>query len=270
MALVRALHVSGMDLFHFDPATMFSFLLTLMRISMILFILPFFGGEGIPKTVKVALCLVMALALWPRLSFQGVLMPANPWELVLMFLGELFIGLTLMLVVSFLFAAVQMGGQIIGFQMGFAMINVVDPLTGTSVIITSHFLYMTTLLVFLALNGHLYLLQALSQSFALVPPGSLLINPMLGTTMIQAAASIFILAIKIAAPVMGAIILVDLALALVGRAAPQMHVLILGFPLKIATGFFFMGLLFVTLSRYVGGYIINMRETFHTLLQALG
>jgi len=259
-----------MDLFHFDPATFFSFLLTLMRVSLVLFVMPFFGGQGIPTTIKGLLCLVLALALWPHLSFEGVLLPSSPWQILLMLVGEIFIGLTLMLVVSFLFAAVQMGGQIMGFQMGFAMINVVDPLTGTSVVITSHFLYMTTLLVFLSLNGHLYILQGLAESFALIQPGGLLIHPMLGTTMLKAAGSIFSLAIKIAAPVMGAIILVDLALALVGRAAPQMHVLILGFPLKICTGFFFMGLLFVTLSRYVGRFIVDMSETFHTLLQAMG
>ena len=268
--MVRPLHIRAMDLFNFEPATFFSFLLTLMRVSLVLFVMPFFGGEGIPKTVKGLLCLVLSLAVWPQLSFPGVMLPGSPWEILLMLLGEIFMGLTLMLVVSFLFAAVQMGGQIMGFQMGFAMINVVDPLTGTSVIITSHFLYMTTLLVFLSLNGHLYMLQGLAESFALVQPGGLLIHPMLATTMLQAANSIFVLAIKIAAPVMGAIILVDLALALVGRAAPQMHVLILGFPLKIATGFFFMGLLFVTLSRYVGTFIINMQATLHTLLQAMG
>lgn len=259
-----------MDLFQYDPATFFSFLLTLMRVSLVLFVMPFFGGAGIPVTVKGLLCLILSLALWPHLSFDGVLMPSSPWQLVLMFLGEVFIGITLALVVNFLFAAVQMGGQIMGFQMGFAMINVVDPLTGTSVVITSHFLYMTTLLVFLSLNGHLYLLQGLAESFALIPPGGLLIHPMLATTMLAAANNIFVLAIKIAAPVMGAIILVDLALALVGRAAPQLHVLILGFPLKIATGFFFMGLLFVTLSRYVERYIVDMSRTFHTLLQAMG
>ncbi|MDY7000859.1 MAG: flagellar biosynthetic protein FliR, partial [Thermodesulfobacteriota bacterium] len=63
---------------------------------------------------------------------------------------------------------------------------------------------------------------------------------------------------------------VDLALALVGRAAPQMHVLILGFPLKIGVGFFFLGILFTTLARHVGGFIINMGPTFHQMLRGMG
>ncbi len=256
-----------MDLFSFDYAIFFSFLLTLFRISLLLFLLPFFGGDAIPKTVKASLCIVTTLALWPHLSFPGAALPAHPWQILVMMLGELLLGLVLGLMVRFLFAAVQMGGQLIGFQMGFAMINVVDPLTGTQAAITSHFLYMTTLLTFLTLNGHLYLLQALAASFALVPPGGLLLDGEVGMVVLSEAGQIFVLAIKIAAPVTAAIFLVDLALALVGRAAPQMHVLILGFPLKIGVGFFFLGLLFTTLARHVGQYIVHMGTMYETLLR---
>jgi flagellar biosynthetic protein FliR len=177
--------------------------------------------------------------------------------------------MALMLVVRFLFAAVQTGGQIIGFQMGFSMINVIDPLTGQQVVVTSHFLYMTTLLTFLALNGHLYLLQGLADSFALVPPGGILLGPALGQGLLRLAAGMFTLGVKIAAPVMAALFLVDLALALIGRAAPQMHVLILGFPIKIAVGFFFLGILFTTLARHVGSFILDMGPTFRGLLAAM-
>lgn len=258
-----------MDIFNFDPATFFSFLLTLFRVSLVLFVLPFFGGNSIPNTVKMALCLILSWALWPALSFTGVMFPKNIFSIALMLAGELVIGLVLMLVVRFLFAAVQMGGQIIGFQMGFAMINIVDPLTGSSVVITSHFLYMVTLLTFLTLNGHLYLLQGLADSFALVPPGGLLITPELGHGLLKLAANIFVLAIRIAAPVMAALFMVDLALALIGRAAPQMHVLILGFPIKITVGFFFLGILFTYLSSHVETFIIGMGPMFVHLLEAM-
>ncbi|NJB67045.1 flagellar biosynthetic protein FliR [Desulfobaculum xiamenense] len=258
-----------MDIFAFDPESIFSFFLTLFRVSLILFVLPFFGGNSIPNPVKAALCLVLSWAVWPALSFTGVMFPKNIFQITLMIAGELLIGLVLMLVVRFLFAAVQMGGQLIGFQMGFAMINIVDPLTGTSVVVTSHFLYMTTLLTFLTLNGHLYLIQGLADSFALIPPGGLLITPELGEGILRMAGQIFVLAIRIAAPVMAALFMVDLALALVGRAAPQMHVLILGFPIKITVGFFFLGILFTYLSRHVEEFIHTMGPMFHTLLRTM-
>ncbi|SKA73038.1 flagellar biosynthetic protein FliR [Desulfobaculum bizertense] len=258
-----------MQIFGLNPEHILSFFLTLFRISLILFVLPFFGGKSIPNMVKFSLCLVLSWALWPHLSFSGILFPKNLWEIAIMIGGELVIGLTMRLVVDFLFAAVQMGGQIIGFQMGFSMINIADPLTGASEIITSHFLYMTTLLTFLALNGHLYLIRGLADSFALIPPGSLFLQPELATGMLKLAGNIFVMAIRIAAPVMAALFMVDLALALVGRAAPQMHVLILGFPIKIAVGFFFMGILFTYLSRHVEEFISTMGPAFTTLFQLM-
>jgi flagellar biosynthesis protein FliR len=255
-----------MDLFTFDPSTVLSFLLTLFRVSLVVFLLPFFGGEGAPVPVKAALCLVLSMGIWPTLSFPGELFPGNGLSLMLMLLGELVIGLVLGLVVMFLFAAVQTGGQLIGFQMGFAMINVVDPLTGVSETVTSHFLYMVTLLVFLSLNGHLHMLKGLSMSFELVPPGTLIVNPTVAQGIIAFSAKLFVLAIKIASPVMVALFLVDLALALVAKAAPQMNVLFVGFPLKVSVGFLFLGLVFTMLARYVQQFVAGLGPLYHQIL----
>lgn len=257
-----------MDLFNFDPNTIFSFFLTLLRVSLILFLLPVFGGSVLPNPIKGALCVVLSLALWPKLSFPGSLMPANPWMIGLMLFGEILMGLLLDVVVRFLFAAVQTAGQYVGFSMGFAMMNVLDPMTGTQEPITSHLLYQTTMLVFLTLNGHLYLLSALGESFSIVPPGGLLINPELGEHILMFAGNIFTLALKIAAPVIGSLFLVDLSLALISRAAPQMNVLFIGFPVKIGVGFLFLVLVFTTLARYVGEYLTEMVGIFHLILKS--
>lgn len=256
-----------MDIFHFDPDTLMSFYLTLFRVSVVLFLLPFFGGKSTPKTVKAAMVLVLTLAIWPHLSFPGSLMPANPWLIAIMIGGELILGLTMGLMIRFLFAAVQTGGQIIGFQMGFAMVNVVDPITGTSEAVTAHFMYMVTMLTFLALNGPLFLMDGLAKSFEMIPPGGLLLTDALANEILSLSGTMFTLAIKIAAPVMAALFLVDLALALISRAAPQMHVLVLGFPIKISVGFFFLGFLFDVISTYVGNHIQNLGPFWINLLR---
>ncbi|QLA16409.1 flagellar biosynthetic protein FliR [Desulfolutivibrio sulfoxidireducens] len=258
-----------MDLFNLDPATIFSFFLTLMRVSLILFLMPFFGGSVLPNPIKAALCLVLSLAIWPRLSFPGAIMPASPWMIALMLFGEVIMGLLLDVIVRFLFAAVQTAGHYVGFAMGFAIMNVVDPLSGAQEPITGHVLYQTTMLIFLSLNGHLFLLQGLADSFHLVPPGGLLINPELGEHLLAFSGNIFVLAAKIAAPVIASLFLVDLALALISRAAPQMNVLFIGFPLKIGVGFVFMTLVLTALARYVGEYIIEMDAIFRAVLKGV-
>lgn len=259
-----------MDIFNFDPSELLSFYLTLFRVSIVLFLLPFYGGRSVPAKVKAVLTLVLSFALWPHLSFPGDLFPKHPMNIFVMLLGEAALGLTLGMMVRILFSAVQTGGHIIGFQMGFAMVNVVDPLTGVSEAVTAHFLYMCTMLTFLVLDGHLYLLQALSQSFEYVPPGQFMINSYIAGQVFTFSKQLLVLAIKIAAPVIAAVFLVDLALALISKAAPQMHVLVVGFPVKIAVGFLFLGSLFEVLAMHVTSFIRGMGALFLNMLKAIG
>lgn len=252
----------------FDPAAIFGFLLTLMRISLVLFVLPFFGASGLPNPVKGALCLVLSLALWPKLSFPASYMPANAWSIALMLTGELIMGLLLDILVRFLFAAVQSAGAIMGFSMGFSLMNAFDPMTGTSTSGIASLMNQVVTMLFLSLNGHLLLIGALAQSFALVPPGGLLINPELGAHVTAFVGQLFVLAVKIAAPVMASIFLVDLALALVARAAPQWNVLFIGFPIKIGVGFLFMTLVFAAMTIYVGRFISEIGPMFNLVLRA--
>lgn len=242
------------------------FLLTLMRISLLVFLLPFYGGDNIPVTAKAALCIVLSLALWPHLSFPGSLLPAHPLAIALMMAGELLIGLMLGLFVQFLFAGIQTGGQIMGFQMGFTMIQVADPMSGNQIGITSHLLYMVALVCFLAMDGHLYLLQALASSFAIMPPGGFFARPALFSEIIAMSGQMFVLAVKVAGPILAALFLIELALALMARAAPQMNLLMIGMPIKIAVGFFFMGIVFTLLSHTIENSIYDFGPLFRHLL----
>ena len=259
-----------MDIFAFNADALLGFLLTLMRVSLVVFLLPFFGGEYLPPLVKAALCLSLTMAIWPRLSFSGALMPAHPLALVVMLLGELLLGLILGLSVQFIFAGIQTGGEIMGFQMGFTMMTLADPSSGAQVSITSTVLHMVTLMVFLTMDGHLHLLRALADSFSLVPPGGIRVSGALAGDILALSGGMFSLAIKIAAPVIAALLMVELALALMGRAAPQMNLLTLGFPAKIAVGFFFMGLLFNTLALHMEDIIVSLGSLFDSILGSAG
>ena len=186
-----------------------------------------------------------------------------------MLASELILGLVLGLAIRFLFAAIQTGGQLIGFQMGFAMVNAVDPDSGVSEAVTAHFLYMVSLLTFLTFNGHLYLLDGLLKSFDFIPPGGINVSHGLASQIFLLSGQIFLLAIQIGAPALAAILLTDLALALVSRAAPQMNVLIIGFPIKIGIGFLFLGIIFEIISLYVEGFISRMPALFTQLINLM-
>ncbi len=258
-----------MELFAFDYNEILSFWLTLLRISLVLFLLPFFGGEGLPVTVRIAFCLVLTLGLWPHVHFPGELFPDSVLGLALLALGELMLGFVLGLLVRIVFAGVQTAGHLIGFQMGFAMMNVVDPFSGASVTLTSQFLYLLTIVLFLTLNGHLYLLHGLGQSFDLVGPGQLLINPEVVDRVLSFSSQIFVLAVKIASPIMAAVFLVHLALGIMAKIAPQVNVLFVGFPLKIGVGFLFLGTVVTILAWLLRDFVRDLLPMYQEIMLTL-
>lgn len=257
-----------MDVFNYNPADMFSLLLTIMRVSIVVFMLPIFSTNNIPIQVKAAITIVLSLGIWPNLAVQAP-MPQHPFDVALMLLGELVLGLVLGMAVNFLFMGIQAGGELLGFQMGFTMINFADPLTGNQTGITAFFLWMVTALTFLALNGHLYMLRGFAASFSLVPPGGLLLGSVVLHQVLHLAGQMFVLALQIAAPVMVALFLVEVSLGLVSRTSPQIHIMEFGFPIKIGVGFFFTGLLLVVLSEHVAVFVSGLDALFSNLLRAM-
>lgn len=257
-----------MDIFHFQGAAILSFILTFMRVSIVMFLLPFFSSDRIPVQVKAATTLVLTLCIWPHLGFPGTAMPSHPFNIALLMLGEVILGLALGMAVNFLFMGIQAGGELLGFQMGFTMINFADPMTGNQTGITAFFLWMVSILTFLTLDGHLHMIQAFALSFKLVPAGGLLLGELLLRQVFDLAAQLFVLALKIAAPVMVALFLVELMLALISRTSPQVNIMEIGFPLKIGTGFFFLGLLLVVMSMQVEQFIVTMNGMLANIMKA--
>lgn len=256
-----------MDLYNFSPEALLSFILTLMRVSLVMFLMPVFSSERVPVMVKAAITMVITLGVWPHLSLPGTAMPAHPFDLVLLLTGELILGLVLGMIINFLFMGIQAGGELLGFQMGFSMINFADPLTGNQTGGVAFFLWMVSILTFLSLDGHLYMLQGFALSFKLIPPGGLLLSELLLRQVFDLSAQLFILALKIAAPVMVALFLVELTLALISRTSPQIHIMEIGFPIKIGVGMCFLGLLLVVMSDQIGEFITGMGSLFTNVLR---
>ena len=257
-----------MDLFNLPADAILSFILTIMRVSIVMFMMPVFSTERIPMQVKAAATMVITLGIWPHLELPGTAMPAHPLDLVLLMLGEVILGLVMGMCVNFLFMAIQSGGELLGFQMGFTMINFADPLTGNQTGFTAFFLWMVAILSFLALDGHLYMLQGFAMSFKLIPAGGLVLGELLMRQVFDLSMQLFVLALKIAAPVMVALFLAELMLALVSRTSPQMNIMEIGFPVKIGIGFFFLGLLLLIMSDQVAQFVQGMDGMFSNVLRA--
>ncbi len=218
------------------------FALVLVRVASLLFLMPVFSATTLPVQAKAATCLVMALLLTPVVPFQPDQLPENPVELAMLLVAELFVGMSLALIIRLIFAGLQMAAQMVGFQMGFSVASIVDPQTGTQSVVISQFAYLIALLLFLAANGHHVILEALYDSFDILRPGSLQLNHSLFQVVMNMGHEMFVLSVKLMAPVMAILLFSQVSMGILAKTVPQINVLIMSFGLNIALGLFFLGL----------------------------
>jgi flagellar biosynthesis protein FliR len=221
-------------------STIETFFLVAVRTGTLLLAVPLLGMRLIPPIAKIALGLVIALLLTPLLAPVGVV-PARPFsQFVLGIAQEVLTGLLLAFAVALIFAAVQFGAAMLGLQFGFSLGNVIDPTSGGQETVIGQFYALLLGIVFFAINGHHLMLAGLARSFDATPPASLLLSTATSGPLIEAllvrSAALFVSALRIAMPIMGALLLADVAMAVIARSAPQMNVYFVGLPLKILIG----------------------------------
>ena len=218
------------------------FFWVLLRVSIIYFFLPFFGTRGIPFIWKIGLSMITAIILAPVVPL-GPSYPQTLPEIMLAIMGEVVMGLILAFGVRMLLNSVQLAGQFMAFQMGFAMARAMDPISGIQSTVLSQFLYLFTILIFFSLDGHHFFIRAMATSFYLVPSTTFSLNPSLSVAVIQISSQMFRIGLKIAAPIMVALFLSHLSLGIVARTVPQMNILMIGLPINITLGLIIYGLI---------------------------
>ncbi|MGI6129536.1 MAG: flagellar biosynthetic protein FliR [bacterium] len=201
---------------------------------------PFFSSRSIQPSVRVFLSLLLAFLLLPLFPADNLILSASLWAFSLAMLREVVLGLVLGYASSIVFAAFQVAGQVLDMQMGFGMVNVLDPQSGTQVPLIGNFLYLIAMMVFLAYDGHHFLLHALHSSWRQIPPGAVWGEPGPGLfwVVVRAVTVMFLAGVEIATPVLGALFLADLALGVLARTMPQLNIFVVGLPLKSLLGLF--------------------------------
>lgn len=249
-----------------DPVQIRTYLLVLLRISIFLFMFPIFSSPVFPATLKMGFAMVMSLLFYSVVPVDLTRFPMDVISTGLLVLAELMVGLALGLCLRIFFGSVQLAGQVIGFQMGFAMINVVDPQSGANVSIMDQIGYWVCVVVFLIINGHHIIISAMINSFELVPIGVFVMQKMLMLKLLDLSGVLFVVAIKIGAPVIAALFFVSVGFGLVSKFAPQMNVMIVAFPLKIVVGLFLFGLTLEVIVIVTREYVEGFKKILMVLL----
>ena len=227
------------NLLNYDASQLLAFILVLVRVSGIISTAPVFGSSNIPPQIKVVLSLILALILYPFIPLITVY-PDRPDHYIMLIASELLIGLVLGIIARFLFGAVEFAGTVIGFQMGLGMAMVFDPQSQEQISLVGRFENATATLIFLAMDGHLIVLQALVRSYSVLPPGGASINRPLVENLTELSASVFVIGLQIGAPLIVALFLANAVVGLLARSVPQIQVFVVGFPLTLMLGFLFL------------------------------
>lgn len=218
------------------PFALETFLLLFGRISGLFLSAPIFASRQLPVRIKVLTIVILAATLAYFVPIQYSQAILNPVHFLAAIIIEVLIGYTIGFVIYILFGAIQLAGQLMDMQMGFGIVNVVDPQTGTQIPLLGNLTQTLALLVYLAVDGHHYLLQAIAQSYKFIPVLGLSLDAKFTKLLVEISVFMFIIAVKIAAPIVIAVLTTDIAMGFIARTVPQMNVFIVGLPLKILVG----------------------------------
>jgi flagellar biosynthetic protein FliR len=214
------------------------FLLILVRISSFFIVAPLFSMRGVPVQFKIGLAALLSLLALSALPI-GEPLPLDDYYIA-MIIKEFAVGIALGFTAALVLYTVQIAGAFIDFQMGFAMASVMDPQTGSQVPIIGHFKYILALLFLLTVDGHHLMLDGIMQSLETIPVESLSFGAEfedLAKFISDLFVEMFMIALQISLPIVGALFLVDVALGILAKTVPQLNIFAVGFPVKILAGF---------------------------------
>lgn len=238
-----------------------------LRISSMIAVMPIFGGDRtLPAGIKGGLSLLITFLLFPFVPAASGFATAGLTPLVIQMISEVFIGVIIGFVARFIFAGIQFAGELIGFKMGFSIVNVLDPTTSTQMSIISQLLNYMAVLIFLAVNAHHLFLAAMAESFVRIAPLQFSLSGRVVEALCLFSRDVFVIAVKISAPVVAVLIFTDVALGIVARTVPQINIFVVGFPLQIAVGLIFLGLTASIFVNYAMSLFSHLASQIHRLI----
>jgi flagellar biosynthetic protein FliR len=229
----------------FSMAQLEAFLLIFIRMTGLFILSPIFGRNNLPAIFKIGFSFFLAVIFVNVNDIPTVSMSSNITLYALYIIKELIVGLVIGYATYVIMSAIYLAGQMIDMQVGFGSVNVLDATSNIQVPLTSNFYYMYIILIFLTLNGHFFIIEALFRSFEIIPVDMMGFNVNFVPEVIDIMQQMFEIALRIAAPIIATVFVADVVLGILSRTIPQMNVFQLGMPLKIIIGLLVIMVTFV-------------------------
>ena len=238
------------------------FTMVLTRISAFILVVPVFSWQSISVRVKAATIVLLSIFFFivksPRISIAS----ESPLKIIILLGTEATYGLALGLILAMVFGAVGLYGRIIERQMGLALANIVDPMTGERTRPLSMLLEILFIIMFLAVNGHHLFILTISRSYDVFNAGNIPSISILTAGVIKAGSIMLISALRLAAPLLASFLLLLVALGVLARVAPEMNILFISLPMRVGLGII-MAMIFIP---FINGFVSEFAELMNKLL----
>lgn len=242
-----------------------AFLWPMVRVGAMVVSAPVFSSRQTPKVYRIGFVLLLTWVLMPVIPTPPAVSLFSHQALVIL-LQQILIGLAIGFVLQMVFAALVFGGQAIAYSMGLGFASMMDPQNGVQVPVISQFYLILATLLFVTIDAHLVLIEILAQSFHTFPVAIDGLSRNSLYDIVGWGSRMFSAGLLMALPVMAALLLVNLGLGLIGRAAPQLNIFAVGFPFSIIIGFV---LIWVTLPDVMDNFQQLVEEAFMLVRQLL-
>jgi flagellar biosynthetic protein FliR len=209
-----------------------AFIWPFFRIAAFVGTAPVVGDSSVPVYVKVALSVILALALAP-LAGDIPTIPLGSISAIGVMCEQILIGMALGLVMRFVFGAVIMAGELIGLQMGLSFASFFDPASGGNTSVMARLLNAVTILVFVAVNGHLVMISGLGRTFEMLPIAGPPLDMNGIGVLVEFSVTLFTMGVALALPMVIALLAINLAMGILNRTAQQLSVFSVGFPITL-------------------------------------
>ncbi len=230
-----------MDSFDIPLRPLLVFMVVLARVGGVVTFAPFWSHRAANARVRAALAIVITFALAPVVAQRVPTPPTNLLALAVVLAGELLMGFALGFAGRLIFSALEIAAATVNYQMGLSLAGAIDPATAARTTALGTAAQMLGLVLMLGADGHHWFLIAAVRSYAQVAPGDFQVTQALAEFFLRLSADALAVGVALAAPMIVVMLGVEFLLAVVGRAAPQLQVMILSFPIKIAVGLWLLG-----------------------------
>ena len=255
------MNITGIELTSWLASVMWPFL----RISAMFSAAPILGSRSLPIRVRVVLAFMIAVLLQPVIPAPPVVDLISGEALVIS-IYQVFIGLAMGFILQMVFAAFVIAGQNIAMAMGLGFASVIDPQNGIQVPVVSQVFLIMVTLIFLSLHGHLLIIEVLAESFKTLPIGPMIPSKEALWQLIIWGSTMYAGGVLIALPAVAALLLVNIAFGVTARAAPQLNIFAVGFPVMLMVGLVFIILILPSVTSHLSNL---MMESFSLIQRFL-